>query len=333
MKKAIITHAHGDHARYGSAHYIASLEGQHVMRTRLGKSIQLQSLRYGEVIVINGVKVSLHPAGHVLGSAQVRLESQGEVWVASGDYKVAPDPTCSPFEPVRCHHFITESTFGMPIYRWTDTKIVAHEINRWWLSNIQEQRTSVIFAYSLGKAQRILAGLDAGLGPIFCHGAVENLNGAYRDSKVKLPETQLAGRGNERQIWKSAMILAPPSAQGSIWLRKFGDISTAFASGWMMIRGARRRKAVDRGFVVSDHADWPGLLEAIKLTGAEHISVTHGYTSQMAHYLNNHGYKADVLETRFTGERIDGNSENDDPLELEDESLQSDPSKMVESEN
>lgn len=317
VPKAVITHAHGDHARWGCKKYLAAKDGEHLMRTRLGKEIDLQSLRYGEQIVINGVRVSFHPAGHVLGSAQVRVEHGGHVWVASGDYKIHRDPTCRPFEPVKCHHFITESTFGMPIYRWPEPREVFKEVNQWWLENQAEDRTSVIFAYSLGKAQRVLTGIDAGLGPIFCHGAVETLNTAYRASGVRMPETEYAGRGEQRKAWKRALVVAPPSAQGSVWLRKFGEISTGFASGWMMIRGTRRRKAVDRGFVLSDHADWPGLLEAIKATGAENIYVTHGYTAQMTQWLNTQGYQAQVLQTRFTGERLDAGAEESEDFTTE----------------
>ncbi len=324
VPKAIITHAHGDHARWGCQKYLSSFDGQHLMRTRLGKEIDLQLLRDGETITINGVRVSLHPAGHVLGSSQVRLEHGGQIWVVSGDYKLEADSTCQPFEPVKCHHFITESTFGLPVYRWPDPKDVFKQINRWWLENQAEERVSVIFAYSLGKAQRILSGIDPGLGPIFCHGAVETLNAAYKASNIKLPQTQHAGRGEQRKAWKRALIVAPPSAQGSVWLRKFGDVSTGFASGWMMIRGTRRRKAVDRGFVLSDHADWPGLLEAINATGAENIYVTHGYTSQMSRWLNTQGYNAQVLETRYTGERLDSS-----PEEAETESAEVDEGAEV----
>ncbi len=255
------------------------------------------------------MQVSLHPAGHVLGSAQVRVEHRGEVWVASGDYKLAPDPTCTGFEPVRCHTFITESTFGLPIYRWPADEEVFGEINNWWRRNQEVGKASVIFAYALGKAQRVLAGIDPTIGPIFGHGAVRNLNRCYRESGVRLPEVlspEDAGKGFD---WSRALIVAPPSAQGSTWLRRFGALSMAFASGWMRIRGTRRRRAIDRGCVLSDHADWPGLLEAIRLTQAECVWVTHGYRPQLVRWLTEQGREAKVVETRWEDDELSGGEE------------------------
>ncbi|MFI4926321.1 MAG: ligase-associated DNA damage response exonuclease, partial [Burkholderiales bacterium] len=253
VARAVITHAHSDHARYGHGHYLAAAPAEGVLRARLG-DIALQLLPYGERIVHHGVTLSLHPAGHVLGSAQVRLEHRGAVWVASGDYKVAPDPTCAPFEPVRCETFITESTFGLPIYRWEPSQAVFDGIDSWWRHNAAQGRASVLFCYSFGKAQRILAGVDAAIGPIFCHGAVEPLNRAYREASVALPPTRLVSdiAARDKAAFKGALVVAPPSAQGSAWMRRFGDYSDAFASGWMRLRGTRRRRGLDRGFVLSD---------------------------------------------------------------------------------
>ena len=247
--------------------------------------------------------MSLHPAGHILGSAQVRVERQGEIWVVSGDYKQSADPTCAPFEPVRCHTFITESTFGLPIYRWPDVRGVIAELQRWWAANRAEGLVSIVYAYALGKAQRLIASLTELPGPILCHGAVESVNACYRASGVTLPPTALVEPTQGKAVWQEALILAPPSAAGSAWLRKFGDISTAFASGWMLVRGQRRRRAVDRGFVVSDHADWPALCETISATGAERVLVTHGTSGAMAHWLRDKGLQAGELDTRFEGER------------------------------
>lgn len=305
VNRAIITHAHADHARRGQRHYLAPHEGRHVLQTRMGASAKIDTVDYGEVINHNGVKVSLHPAGHVLGSAQIRVEYAGEVWVVSGDYKVIADQTCTPFEPVKCHTFITECTFGLPVYRWVPQDELFTAINQWWRLNRDEGRVSVIYAYSLGKAQRVLAGLDETIAPIYCHGAVERCNKDYRETGIDLPPTQHAGLGEKNKDWDGAMVIAPPSAGGTPWLRKFGDVSTAFASGWMLIRGSRRRRAVDRGFVVSDHADWDGLIEAIDATEADRVLATHGRTGPMVRFLRERGLDADSLQTEYVGESDD----------------------------
>jgi putative mRNA 3-end processing factor len=306
VERAVITHAHSDHARSGHRHYLAAAPSAHVLTARLGK-IPLQTLAYGESLAIGDVRVSLHPAGHVLGAAQVRIEHAGQIWVASGDYKAAPgfaaeDSTCAAFEPVRCHTFISESTFGLPVYRWKPQAGIAAEINAWWAANAAAGRASVLFAYSFGKAQRILGMVDASIGPIVCHGATENLNAAYRASGVALPATRMVGDGADRNELKRALVLAPPSVQGSAWLKRFGDYSDAFASGWMQLRGARRRNAVDRGFVLSDHADWPGLMRAIDASGAERVIVTHGQVPVMVRWLAQRGLMAQAFETEFAGE-------------------------------
>ncbi len=300
VERAVITHAHSDHARSGHRAYLAAAPAEHVLRRRLG-DITLQSVAYGETILLDGVRVSLHPAGHVLGSAQVRIESHGEVWTVSGDYKLDKDPTCLPFEPVRSDVFISESTFGLPIYRWQDTADVAAEINQWWSANAAADRASVLFAYAFGKAQRILAMVDASIGPIVCHGAVEALNRAYRASGVLLPETKTVDEIAKQDL-RRALVLAPPSAQSTAWMKRFGDYSDAFASGWMSLRGARRRRGVDRGFVLSDHADWYALNQAIKASGASRVLVTHGYADVLARWLTQNGLESQTLETRFEGE-------------------------------
>jgi putative mRNA 3-end processing factor len=307
VDRAVITHAHGDHARMGHGHYLAAAKSEGVLRSRLGE-ITLQTLNYGESIDHHGVRLSLHPAGHVLGSAQVRIEHGGEVWVASGDYFVSgagdDNTTCEPFEPVHCHCFVTESTFGLPIYRWLPQREVFDDINSWWRANAQAGRASLLMGYSFGKAQRILAGVDAGIGPIVVHGAVEPLNRAYREAGVALPPTHNANELDKAALAK-ALIVAPPSVQGSPWTKRFGDYSDAFASGWMQLRGARRRRAVDRGFVLSDHADWPGLQRAITATGAQRVIVTHGYEAIMVRWLEERGLQAGAFETEYDDERAD----------------------------
>ena len=308
VPRAVITHAHSDHARVGHGHYLASAPAEGVLRVRLGE-INLQTLPYGQAIEHHGVRVSLHPAGHVLGSSQVRLEHAGAVWVASGDYKVAPDRTCDPFEPVACDVFITESTFGLPIYRWSPDDEIFADINRWWQGNADAGLASVLTCYSFGKAQRILSGVDASIGSIVVHSAVEPLNRAYRAAGVQLPQTRLMTEVTDKADLRRALVICPPSAAASPWIRRFGDTSTAFASGWMQLRGARRRGGYDRGFVLSDHADWPGLMRAIGATGAQRVIVTHGSIPVMVRYLAGQGLQAESFETEYGGDAVEADVE------------------------
>ncbi|MGC8097970.1 ligase-associated DNA damage response exonuclease [Metapseudomonas otitidis] len=302
VARAVITHGHGDHARSGNGHYLTTTPGAGVLRARLG-DVPLQTLDYGEALLHNGVRISLHPAGHVLGSAQVRLEHQGQVWVASGDYKTEADGTCAPFEPVRCHCFITESTFGLPIYRWQPQAQVMDQVRQWWQANRDAGRASVLFSYAFGKAQRLLHGLADEPGPILVHGAVEPLNRVYREAGVRLAATRYAGELKRNDpLLREALVIAPPSAAGSTWMRRFGDYSDAFASGWMLLRGARRRRGVDRGFVLSDHADWPGLLWAVQQSGAERVFVTHGSVPVLVRYLREQGLDAQGFSTEYGDE-------------------------------
>jgi putative mRNA 3-end processing factor len=314
VTKAILTHSHSDHAYRGSRSYFVASPGKSIARIRLDPEADIQTLDYGKTSTINGVKISFHPAGHILGSAQVRVEFKGEIWVISGDYKLTPDATCTPFEPVKCHHFITEATFGLPIYRWPEPQQVFGEISQWWRRNQEREKATVIFAYALGKAQRVLNGIDRTIGPIYTHGSVERLTNAYRKAGIDLPTTTYAGSVTRKKDFIGSLIVAPPSAQGSTWLRRFGSISTGFASGWMMVRGARRQRAIDRGFVLSDHADWPELLKAIHATEAETVYVTHGFAPEVVRWLNENGMNAVPLKTRFVG---------DDAPDLQDE--ESDP--------
>lgn len=316
VDRAVITHAHADHARYGCNRYLAAAPGEHVARMRLGVDAKIQTLPYGEAYTIDGVTLSFHPAGHILGSAQVRVEHKGEIWVVSGDYKTEPDSTCAPFEPVRCHTFITEATFGLPIYHWPAQQKVFVQINDWWRNNAAQGRATILYCYALGKAQRVLAGIDASIGPIFTHGAVERLNGAYRASGITLPKTTYALAANKTEFGGS-LIIAPTSVRGTSWLNRFGNFSSGYVSGWMRIRGARRQRAVDRGFVLSDHVDWDALIQTIKATGAERIGVTHGYIPVVVRYLREQGMDAYAIETRFT-------DESDDSAEAVEESGQVD---------
>jgi putative mRNA 3-end processing factor len=309
VDRAVITHAHGDHARVGNTHYLAAESSQGVLRARLGTDIDLLTLPYGEAIEHHGVRLSLHPAGHVLGSSQVRLEHRGRVWVVSGDYYASAhaddvNATCPPFEPQRCHCFITESTFGLPIYRWVRQREVFAQIDAWWRANAAAGRPSLLLGYSFGKAQRLIAGVDASIGPIAVHGAVQPLNAAYREAGVALPPTVLV-TALDKAALKGALVVAPPSVQGSAWLKRLPGYSDAFASGWMQLRGTRRRRGVDRGFVLSDHADWPGLQRAIGATGATRVIVTHGYEAVMVRWLREQGLQAQAFETAYGDEQLD----------------------------
>lgn len=306
--RAVVTHAHADHARRGSHKYLAAEPGRHVLRARLGDEAVIKTLPYGESLNLNGVRVSFHPAGHILGSAQVRVEYQGEVWVVSGDYKTEPDVTCEPFELVPCHTFITEATFGLPIYRWPSQAEVFADIHQWWRGNQAAGKATVLYAYSLGKAQRLLAGLDSSIGPVYVHGAIAQVNERYRQSGIDLPPAAYVGDQPKNSDWSQALIIAPTSAQATPWLKRFGVISTGFASGWMRVRGQRRRRSIDRGFVLSDHVDWPSLMATVAATGAERVLVTHGYIAPMVRWLRDQGRQAYGLETRYEGEQEEGDS-------------------------
>ncbi|MCA9670322.1 MAG: ligase-associated DNA damage response exonuclease [Myxococcales bacterium] len=318
VERAIITHAHADHARRGSARYLTAAAGEALLRARLGGGV-IETLRYGERRRVGDVDVSLHPAGHVLGSSQARLEHRGEVWVVTGDFKRQADPTCAPFEPLAAHTLVIESTFGLPIFRWPAAERAVGEISAWWRACAEAGQTAVLYAYALGKAQRLLASLPRDLGPIYTHGAVERLCAVYRGQLPEhtLPPTQVAvGLARDAKT-DGALVIAPPSAHGSPWLRRFGAISTGFASGWMRVRGMRRRRAIDRGFVISDHADWPALLDTVQQSGTERVVVTHGYVEVLARWLREQGREALVARTAFVGEveEPEGADEADDGAE------------------
>ena len=304
VARALITHGHADHARPGMGAYLSTDIAAPVLRHRLG-DVALDTLRYGETRQIGAANVSFHPAGHVPGSAQIRIEAGGEIWVISGDYKLEDDGLSDPFEPVTCHHFVTESTFGLPVFHWRPQSEIAADINEWWASCAATGKTAFLGCYSLGKAQRLLRLLNPDQGPILTHGAIEATNAVMGAQGLTLPETVHASAEIDVKAQPGAIVLAPPSAFGSKWASRFRPYQTAFASGWMAIRGIRRRRASDRGFVISDHADWPGLLNAVKNTKAENIYVTHGYTDTFTRYLNENGWNARVVPTQFEGDALD----------------------------
>lgn len=281
------------------------------MRYRLG-DVNIETIAYDEVRTINGVKFSFHPAGHVLGSAQIRAEYKGEIVVVSGDYKIEDDSLAEPFEPIKCHAFITECTFGLPVYRWKPQREIFDNINDWWRQNQAAGKVSLLSAYALGKAQRILTNLDTSIGKIYTHGAIENTNEVMRNQGITLPETIRVTREINKKDFIGNLVLATPSALGGPWMKKFKPASVGIASGWMSLRGARRRRAADRGFVLSDHADWEGLNTAIKETGAEEIFVTHGYTGIFRRWLLEQGYNAHEVSTEYEGESNELEEKNEE---------------------
>ncbi|MDR3668239.1 MAG: ligase-associated DNA damage response exonuclease [Ignavibacteriaceae bacterium] len=296
VDKALITHAHSDHARPGSKSYLTVKPGESLLKQRLGQNINLQTVNYSEPLYMNGVKVSFHPAGHILGSSQIRIEYYGEVWVISGDYKLEKDLTCEMFEPIKCNTFITESTFGLPIFKWLSQNLIFKEINSWWRCNKELNIISIILGYSIGKAQRIISGLDSTIGTIYAHPSIEVINQCYRIAGIKIPETQIINEHVSNDLLPGSLIIAPPSADIYEMIGKHTNFSSAFASGWMQIRKNRKRISFDRGFTLSDHADWEGLLQAAKESQAANILVTHGYSSQLAKWLREKRLNASVLE-------------------------------------
>ncbi|WP_397445309.1 ligase-associated DNA damage response exonuclease [Polaribacter sp. R77954] len=295
---AVISHGHADHARWGNKHYLCHNDSKAILQHRIGRDISIESLGYNQPKQINGVKVSFFPAGHIIGSAQIKLEHKGYVVVFSGDYKTQPDFLTTPFEPVKCHEFITESTFGLPIYKWKSEEELQTEIQNWVLRNQQNNRTSVFLGYSLGKAQRVMKLLE-GVSDIYVHSAIHNLNEAIKNSGIALPESTLITADSKKTDIQNKIVILPPALLGSRLLKRIPNAATAICSGWMHIRGNRRWKGVDAGFAVSDHADWDGLLEAVKATEAEKVYVTHGSQAVFSKYLNEIGIEAYELKTEF----------------------------------
>jgi len=310
VKKAIISHGHADHSRWGHQQYITHHTNVPIIKHRLG-DISVTGKAWNETFTINGVKFSLHPAGHIVGSSQIRVEHKGEVWVFTGDYKTEDDGLAVPYEVVKCHTFITECTFGLPAFKWLPQQQVFNDINNWWQQNQDDGRTSILFGYSLGKAQRLLKHLDTSIGKIYTHGAVKNMTEVVREI-ADLPPTEKITRDTKKEDIKGNIVIAPPSTHGSPWIKKMVPYVTASASGWMTFRGARRRRAIDKGFVLSDHCDWQGLLTSIKATGAEKVICTHGYTDIFSRFLAEQGYDARTEQTQYEEENAEQTSKEKD---------------------
>jgi len=298
VAKAVISHAHGDHAVPGSARYLTTPSSARILQHRMGKFARVEQLPYGKALDLNGVRVSFHPAGHVLGSAQVRVEHQGEVWVFSGDYRTTPNNTCEPFEPVPCQTFITESTFGRPYFAWPELTGVVEQIHAWWRDNQARGHASFLYAYAFGKAQRLLALLNPDVGPIFVHPKVAEINAPYREQGIALPPDRVTGRDLTAREWGQALVILPPAIRWQPDFPFHGHFSTAFASGWMLFPNESHRRRVDTGFVVSDHADYGEILSTIRATGAEQVHVMHGYVDDLTADLRQQGIQAHAMHLR-----------------------------------
>ncbi len=309
VDNALITHGHSDHARWGHKYYVCADTSVNILKHRLGHDINIRGYAFGDGLTVNGVKFTFHPAGHITGSAQIRAEYQGEVWVATGDYKTEDDGLCTPYEVVKCDHFITECTFGLPVYRWQPQEEVFNEIRKWWSDNAAQNKTSIITAYSLGKAQRIINSVGTDIGPIYTHSAIQKMNDVYRASGIDLPPTTQMNKNSDPNQLKKALVITPSSAINTPWMKPIKNYSLGIASGWMAIRAHRKRRGADRGFILSDHCDWDGLNESIKATGANHIYPTHGNTVTFSKWLNEQGYNARPIETEY-GDEVDDDGES-----------------------
>jgi Predicted exonuclease of the beta-lactamase fold involved in RNA processing len=298
VERAVITHAHSDHARWGSKHYLCHHHTKPLLQLRLGDN-SYQSAEWNEPVYINGVRVTFFPAGHIIGSSQIKIEHQGEIWVVSGDYKLENDGLSGVFEPIRCHNFITESTFGLPIYKWKPQDTIYEGIKNWIKKNQSAGKTSVLIAYSLGKAQRLLKPLSEVSSRIFVHGAIYNVHMALQSAGWKLPPVERVGPDTKKEDLKGAVVIAPSGAEGSPWIKRFAPYEVGVCSGWMQVRGHFRRKNVDAGFILSDHADWDGLIRACKGTEAECVYTTHGFQSVFTRYLNEQGIASKEVKTEY----------------------------------
>ncbi|RPD42676.1 ligase-associated DNA damage response exonuclease [Chitinophaga barathri] len=299
VDRAVITHAHSDHARWGNKKYLCTKDSVPLLQLRLGQDIAVEGAGWGETVQINGAAVSFHPAGHMIGSAQVKVTVGGQTWVASGDYKTENDGISGQFEPIRCHVFITESTFGLPIYHWRPQSALFKDMEDWMKENDNAGKNSILLGYSLGKAQRLLYNLQHTGRHFLVHGAIYNAHEVLLKAGWNLPPVELITPDTPKERFKNSLVIAPPSTADSTWMRKLAPYSLGVCSGWMQVRGNSRRMNADAGFAISDHADWQGLLSTIKETGAEKVFVTHGFSSVLARYLQEHNIQAEEIKTAF----------------------------------
>lgn len=308
---AVTTHGHADHVKWGNAAYLCHQLTKPVLNQRLGTDLKIETLPYHKEVNINGVNVSLFPAGHVIGSSQIRLEYKGEICVVSGDYKTEYDGVSTQFEPVKCHTFVSESTFGLPIYKWQPQEVIFGQIRDWVSDNHDGNKTSVLVAYSLGKAQRLIKGL-AGYSDIYVHNSIANLNEGFINVGVDLPSTIRITPEIRKEEMQRGIVIVPPALADGRWIKSLLNPATGICSGWMQVRAGRRWRSADAGFALSDHADWPGLLSAIKATAAEKVYVTHGYTATFSKYLNEIGIEAEEVRTQY------GNEEEEEKIEVKE---------------
>ena len=311
---AIITHGHSDHARIGHKHYLCHTLTKPILQLRLGEN-NYQTLAWNEPVFINGVKISLHPAGHIIGSSQVRIEYKGEVWVFTGDYKTVDDGISGQYEAIRCNSFITESTFGLPIYKWKPQQEIYNNIQDWVQQNQQDDKTSVLIAYSLGKAQRVMDAVKNITDTVYVHGAIFNMQQVLDGMGYSFVQVKRISAETTKQELKNAIVIAPPSADGTAWMKKLNPYRLGLCSGWMQVRGNVRRRNADIGFALSDHCDWQGLLSSISATGAENVYVTHGFQSVLSKYLNEKGIAAWEVKTQYGAEEDEPVTDQTNPIE------------------
>lgn len=307
---AITTHGHSDHVRFGNNHYLCHTLTKPIIKSRISEDLNVQTLDYGQSLVKNGVNISFYPAGHIIGSAQVRLEYKGEICVISGDYKTEEDGISTPFEPVKCHSFVSECTFGLPVYKWEKQALIFDKIKSWLTDNIAQQKTSILVAYSLGKAQRLIKNLPADV-PIYVHDSIAKLNKVMMDSGVQLPETVSITAEITKDQLQKGIVIVPPALRDSRWMKSLNHPVTGICSGWMQVRAHRRWQSADAGFALSDHADFTGLVDSIAATGAEKVYATHGFTAAFSRFLNESGTAAEEVPTRFGQE-----DEEEDKVDL-----------------
>ncbi|TCC90266.1 ligase-associated DNA damage response exonuclease [Pedobacter frigiditerrae] len=301
---AVTTHGHADHVKWGNKNYLCHDLTKPILKQRYGLEDNVQTLPYNKEIDINGVKLSLFPAGHVIGSSQIRIEYKGEICVVSGDYKVEYDGISTAFEPVKCHTFVSESTFGLPIYNWQPQELIFKQIKSWINDNCTKGKTSILVAYSLGKAQRLIKNL-AGEYPIYVHNSIANLNEGFAEAGVELPETIRITPEIKKDEMQKGIVIIPPALADGRWVKSLQQPAIGVCSGWMAVRAGRRWRSADAGFALSDHADWPGLLSAIKATEAEKVFVTHGVITVFSKYLNEIGINSEEVTTKYGAEDDD----------------------------